>query len=451
MNNMRRVSQVVFAASLTLLAGHSAMAAGLLDAYLAAQRNDPTLRAARFEREAGQLARPIARAGLLPNVSLSSSRSTNSGDRSLAPGLPRQPLDYRSAQDVLSLRQPLFNYESYVRYQQGGVQAEYSDAVFNRKEGELAVRLALAYFDLLLVGEKLAFSDAEVVSLTDQVKLAQRRNTAGEGTLTEIAESGARLAIAEASRADALDQMAVARRALEDMTGQPVAELWVLKKSFVPVSVVPDNVDDWIAQALDKSPEIIAQRKLLDSATLDVDRNRAGHMPRVDFVASLSKTDSESLNTLNQRASVRSLGVQLTVPLFAGFGVTAQTEQAVANRERAAAELDATTGKVQLEVRRWFLAARTGITKVQAYTRAVDASMVAVEGSRRGMSAGIRTNTDVLDAQRTLYSALRDRAQARYEFLTSTLRLKAAAGTLTNQDIAGTDLLLEPGIAASAR
>ena len=40
--------------------------------------------------------------------------------------------------------------------------------------------------------------------------------------------------------------------------------------------------------------------------------------------------------------------------------------------------------------------------------------MVAVEGSRRGMSAGIRTNTDVLDAQRTLYSALRDRAQARY-------------------------------------
>ena len=77
--------------------------------------------------------------------------------------------------------------------------------------------------------------------------------------------------------------------------------------------------------------------------------------------------------------------------------------------------------------------------------------MVAVEGSRRGMSAGICTNTDVLDAQRTLYSALRDRAQALYEFLTSTLRLKAAAGSLTNQDIAGTDLLLEPGIAASAR
>ena len=75
--------------------------------------------------------------------------------------------------------------------------------------------------------------------------------------------------------------------------------------------------------------------------------------------------------------------------------------------------------------------------------------MVAVEGSRRGMAAGIRTNPDVLDAQRTLYSALRDRAQARYEFLTSTLRPKAAAGTLANQDIAGTDLLLEPGIAAT--
>lgn len=437
-------------ACLLMLLTAGAPAASLLDAYQSAVLNDPTLKAARYERQAGQLALPIARAALLPNISFSSSRSTNSGNRSLAPGLPRQALDYRSAQDVLSLRQTLFNYESYVRYQQGAVQAEYSAAVYSKKEADLAVRVAAAYFDLLLAGEKLAFADAEVTAFGDQRTLAQRRNSAGEGTVTEIAESGARLAIAEANRADVLDQMSVARRVLEDITGTPATDLRVLKASFTPAGVQPADLEQWAATALEQSPDIVVQRKLLESARLEVERNRAGHMPRLDLVVSLSKTDSDTLNTLNQQATVRSAGVQLTVPLFAGFGVSAQIAQALANHERAAAELDATVSKVQLEVRRWFLATRTGATKVVAYERAVDAGRVAVEGTRRGMTAGIRTNTDALDAQRLLFSALRDRAQARYEFLTSMLKLKAAAGSLTADDVTQVDQLLEPALASSA-
>lgn len=432
-----------FAACMILMLSVDASAASLMEAYQAALLNDPTLRAARHERDAGQQALPIARAGLLPNVSFSSSRLNNSGDRSLAPGAPSQPLDYRSVQDAISLRQPLFNLDSFLRYRQGGVQSDYSEAVFSKKEGELAIRVASAYFDLLLAAEKLAFSNAEVASFSDQQKLAQRRNSAGEGTVTEIAETSARLAIAEANRADAIDLMSVAKAALEQMTGQPMDAFRALKWDLAPLEVQPASADEWASIALERSPEIAAQRKLLESADLDIDRIRSGHLPRLDFVASVNRTESDTLNTLDQRANVRSAGLQLTIPLFAGLSVVAQTKQAVANRERVAAELDAVINKVQLDVRRWFLATRTGEIKVAAYERAVDASMVAVEGTRRGMAAGIRTNTDVLDAQRLLFSAQRDRAQVRYESFTSKLKLKGAAGSLSASDIIELDQMLE--------
>jgi outer membrane protein, protease secretion system len=426
------------------LTASTAAATGLLDAYQSALLNDPTLRAARHERDAGLQAPAIQRAPLLPNLSLFSSRSTNTGDRSFSAGVPNQSLDYRAAEDRLTLRQPLLYYEGYVRYQQSGVQAEYSEALFSKKEAELAIRVAIAYFDLLLANEKLALADAEVAAFTDQRRSAQRRNAAGEGTLIEVAETDARLGIAEANRADAVDQLAVARRTLEEMTGKPATDVRVLKRDFTTRGLQPANIDEWLAIALDKSPEIVAQRKLLEGARLDIDRTRSLHWPRLDFVASYSKTENDTLNTLNQQANVRSAGLQLTIPIFSGLGVVAQTRQAEANRERTASELDATISKVQLEVRRWFMAARTGAIKVAAYDRAVTSSTVTVDGTRRGMAAGVRTNTEVLDAQRLLFSVLRDRAQARYEHLTSMLKLKAAAGALSESDITEVDTQLEP-------
>ena len=426
-----------------LLSSMAASAAGLLETYQQALDNDPTLRAARYEREAGRMAPAIARAALLPNVSFSSSRSGNQGDRSLAPGAPTQDLKYRSAQDALSLRQALYNGEANVRYQQGLVQAEYSELVFLKKQDDLAIRVCGAYFDLLLAAEKLAFANAEVNAFNAQQTSAERRYTAGEGTVTEIAEASARGAIAEANRADATDLLLVARQALEAMTGQPALGLPVLKPGFAPSVLQPGSLDAWTALALAQNPDLAAQRKLVESTRLDIQRSRAGHLPRLDLVASVSKSTSDSLTTLNQQSTVRSLGVQLTIPLFSGLGVVSQTDQAQANLQRVEAELDASTLKVQLDLRRWFLATRTGITKVAAYDRAVESSRVAVEGTQRGMAAGIRTQTEVLDAERQYFSALRDRAQARYEFLNNRLKLKATAGALEAADIAEVDLLLE--------
>lgn len=428
-----------------LLSSSSAVfAAGLLDAYRAARQNDPAFRAARYERDAGQYAVDIGRAGLLPTLSITGSYAKNAGDRESTVVDVRQSLDYNDKQAAIVLRQPLFNYDSYVRYQQGGVQAAYSDAVFDRKEAEFASKLASAYFEVLLAQEKLTLTDAEIAAYGAQRELAQRLLRGGEGTVTEIAEAESRLQFARAGRAEALDRVAVTKRVLEGLTGKPMRDLWVLRKDFIPTGVEPRGLDEWTALAQDNSPEIRSRRKVLELSSLEVDRNRAGHLPQLDFVARAMKAENETISTLNQKSSIRTYGVQLNVPLFAGGRVNALTEQAVANRGRAQAELEVAVNEVLVEVERQFLAVETAISRVAAYNKAVSASQVAVTGTKRGMAAGIRTTTDVLDAERRMFVAERDLAQARYESLVNTLLLKATAGALSEQAIAEIEALLVP-------
>ncbi len=440
---MRKCLVRLTACSLALLSP-GVFATGLLDAYRAGRQNDPAFQAARFERDAGQYAIDIGRAGLLPTISITGSYSKNTGERESTTVDVTQDLDYYDKQAAITLRQPLFNYESYVRYQQGGVQAAYSNAVFDRKEAELASKVSTAYFEALLALERLTLADAEIAAYGAQRELAERLRRGGEGTITEIAEAESRLEFARAGRAEAIDRVAVTRRILEGMTGAPMRDLWVLRPDFIPTGIVPSQLDEWSALAQEHNPEIRARRKVVELAGLEVERARAGHLPQLDLVARAMKAENETISTLNQKSSINTVGVQLNIPLFAGGRVNALTGQAIANRGRSMAELDLASNEVMVEVKRQFLAVETGVGRVAAYRKAVDASIVAVEGTKRGMRAGIRTNTDVLDAERQMFFAKRDLAQARYEFLASTLLLKTAAGVLSEKDIAEIEALLVP-------
>ena len=129
--------------------------------------------------------------------------------------------------------------------------------------------------------------------------------------------------LARAGRADALDRVAVALRKLEGMTGQPMQPLWILHPDFMPTGVQPGRLDAWVALAQDHNPEIRSRRKAYELASLEVDRNRAGHMPQLDLVARSTRADNETISTLNQKSTINSVGVQLNIPLFAGGRVSA--------------------------------------------------------------------------------------------------------------------------------
>ncbi|MDQ1817523.1 TolC family outer membrane protein [Massilia sp. CCM 9210] len=428
----RRLKTVAAAAAM-LLASAGAGAINLQQAYQQALQNDPTYRAAFYENQSGKESAILGRAGLLPNVQANYNASKNRADIQ-TPTSVTEP-EYISRVSTIQLRQALFNVDAYARFKQGKAQAMLSDQMFSVRGQELLLRVIGAYFDALFTDEQVALIQAQRDAYMEQSAVNERLLKHGEGTRTDVLEVQARLELAEAQLIEAKDNQATARNALTGMVGGDIGNLVGLNDTFRMLPLAPTGVEEWKALALKQNPELAAQTIALEVAKQEILKARAGHAPRLDFVASYSKNTSETINTYNQESTVRAIGIQLNVPLYAGGAVNASSRQAVAGLERARADLQAKTDKALIEVSKQFSAVQSGTAKVNALNRAVESSNLLIKATEQSIKGGVRINLDLLNAQQQLFTAKRDLAQARYGYLLASLRLRAAAGTLGSDDV----------------
>ncbi len=383
--------------SSVLLSASSAQALGLLDAYQLAVRHDPTFQAALHERRAGSENRAIGRAGLLPSLRYDYNKARN--DSTVSQGDARVERDYRSYASTLSLEQPLFDYEAYARYRQGEAQALFADEQFRGRSQELAVRLFAAYSETLFAREQVVLAEAQRRALETQLAFNQRAFEEGEGTRTDLLETRARLSLTRAEEIAAGDRAAAARRTLEAMLGQALEnrELAAPIERFPALRLQPATFEGWRQVALQRSAELGAQRHALEAAAYEVERNRAGHLPRLSLYASSSKTHSASESTYEQKYDTDSVGLRLSLPLFEGGRVSAATRQAGDKYAQAQAELDAQVASVINDLHSQFDLTASSLAKVRAYEMAVAAAREQVTATRRSVAGGERVNRDVLD------------------------------------------------------
>jgi outer membrane protein len=137
------------------------------------------------------------------------------------------------------------------------------------------------------------------------------------------------------------------------------------------------------------------------------------------------------------------------MPLFSGGGIQAQVAESRAKRAKAQADLTAAQRQAALDARQAYSGVLSGVSQVQALETAVAAGQSAVKGNRIGYGLGIRINSDVLNAEQQLYSTMQDLEKARYDTLFQGLKLKAATGELSDQDLQAVNGLLAP-VAPSA-
>ena len=377
----------------------------------------------------------LGRSNLLPNIAASYSPSRNRADVTNTVTGGTDDRRYGALSAALQLRQPLFHPEGMARYRQGVAQTKGSDAQFAARSQELIVRVASAYTFAKYAEDQLALAVAQREALAEQRLTNQRLFLRGEGTRTDVVETQARFDLSVAQVLEANDNVTNSRNALAAMIGRDVTRLDELNDDFNVGQLVPGAFDDWRNIALSTNPELLARRHAVEVAREEANRHRAGHLPRVDLVASVGRTDSDTINTFNQKATVRSVGAQLTVPIYSGGAVTAAVSQAEANAERIQAELDAATAETTVELRKQFDLTASSAARHDAARAARDSGQLLLDATRRSVAAGQRINLDVLQAQQQLFDARRNLAQARYNYLLSQLRLRLAAGVLQLSDL----------------
>lgn len=404
----------------------------LLQAYEAALQEDASIRATRAATEGRRERIPQARAQLLPNLSASVSRNRNSLE-SITPDFQGRPFAadtrYSSGSQALTLRQPVFRLFQLADYYQAQAQVGEANAVLERELQNVAVRVSGAYFEALLTAEQLALVMAQKNAYATQLDAARKRLTAGAGTRTDIDEAQAALDLNRAQELEARQNVDFTRRQLQTLINRPINTLAVLDAQKMQlIDPTPNRVEDWIERAENSSPEIQSLKAQLEASQFEVKKAQAGHFPTLDAIAQWSRTNSDTVTSVNNRYNNKSIGLQLNVPIFAGGFVNSQVRQALAEQERVGQALEGLRRDLGIRLHREFRGVTEGVLRVRALEQAVRSSEQVVMSNRRSFEAGSRTLVDTLNAEQQKVSAQRDLAQARFVYLISRVRLNALTG-----------------------
>jgi outer membrane protein len=207
------------------------------------------------------------------------------------------------------------------------------------------------------------------------------------------------------------------------------------------------DIDDWAERAASGNLQAGIQRIAKTIADQEVERNRAGHYPTLDAVAGYSVNNNQNFGALQADMRTASIGLQLNLPIYQGGLTSSRVREAVANQEKARQDLEAAARDAGLSARQAYLNLESGVARVRALEQALVSSRAQLDSTKLGLSVGVRTNLDVLNAEQQVLSARRDLAGARYAWLLAGLSLKAAVGTLDLGDLVEIDHHLKPASA----
>ena len=416
-----------------------ALAADLMQVYRDALANDAKFSAARAQYEAGQEKVVQGRAGLLPQVGMDANTTWN--DANLKPIAARPIVEsYNSNGYGVQLTQPLFRWQNWVQFKQGELQTALADTQFGIARQDLVLRVAEAYFNVLNAQDALDAVTQLRMAAAEQLELAKTSFEVGTVTITDVHEAQSRFDLASAQEIAAQNQLEVARQTLAQVIGKQPEPLAGLREGVALQRPQPENIADWVAAAESGSFGVQAQQLAREIAAREVERARAGHLPTVDIVASHGVNNRPQPST--DRSEATTIGLQLNLPLYAGGRVSSVSREAAALRMKADADLEDARRSAALAARQSWLGVTSGMAQVKALEAARVSSLSALEANKLGYEVGVRINIDVLNAQTQLADTLQQLSRARYDTLLAQLRLKAAAGTLGEDDVAAINALL---------
>jgi outer membrane protein len=420
--------------------------ADLMAVYRDAVAYDAQYASARASLEAGREKLPQGRTGLLPTIGLAASTTWNDIDttRRVA-GATETNTKYNNNGWTVTLSQPLFRWQNWVAYTQSELAVVQAEAQFGLARQELIVRAAQAYFDVLLAQDKLATAQAQKVAIAESLESAKRKFEVGTATITDTHQAQAKFDLTSAQEIAADNDLIVKRQMLRSVIGKEPEGLKNLKPGALLARPQPDDINKWVEMAESTSASVKIYQALYEIAVREVEKQRAGHYPTLDLVATRGRSSATNSTTLGvgSDSNASTIGLQLSIPIFAGGGVVSKDREAVALKEKAGADLDNARRTAAFNARQAYLGVTSGLSLVKAYEAALTSSQSLLDSTKLGYEVGVSINIEVLDAQSQLSETRQNLAKARLDTLAALLKLKAAAGSLSEDDVAAINALLD--------
>jgi outer membrane protein len=424
-------------AALAVFVSHavSAHAGDLLETVQQTLGYDAEVKQARAGFDAAKQAIPIARAALLPQISGGWGRAYNSIKMD---GFPNQ--HYWQNGWTVQATQPIFDWSKWTAYRQADFVAAQGTVQLAAAEQTSMMRAIGAYFDELAAEDELKRTNDYLAAIDVQRDQVRRKRAAGEATLIDSQDVDVARAQAQIQQMDAQQDLTIKRRTVQQLSGQPFSPLASLPAAAPLPGVEPENPDVWGDQA--KASGYDVQSKQLDwkIAQMDTKRARAAHYPVVQLTGTY--TPAGAASGYSRPTTTTTAMLQVVIPISSGGEIQARIGQSAALEEKAQQAVESASVKAEGDARDSYTRYLKARVRSASLAQLVVTSRDTLAATELGFKVGSRTQVDVLRALDTLYTTQRDLMRSRYEAIVSLLQLKAAAATLTMDDVAQANALL---------
>jgi|TARA_B110000003_G_scaffold186489_1_gene185410 outer membrane protein len=424
-------------------------AENILEIYNEALENDPTYRSAEYSYLADKEIVVQGRAALLPSITLSGSTNWNEYYQN---DVLQQ--EYNSFSKSARITQPLFRLDTWFNFKRSKSLTNAAEADFAYEQQSLLLRTAELYFGVLRAIDNLNAAISEEKAIKKQLDQAQQRFEVGLSAITGVQEAQLAFDLSKAARISTEGNLFSAREALNALIGREIFSLNELGDDLNVSSPYPNSKEEWVELALKNNYQLKASYLRKDAAKNNARNAASNHLPKIDIVGSGSDSETNQFNyegfEINGQGipipavtGRRNYAIQMSVPIFQGGAVSSRRKQAYSQYNQADENSLFTERRVIQEVRSQFSNVATLVANVTAQKQAVISATSALEATQVGYKVGTRNVVDLLQAEKNLYSAEKNLANAKYDYILANLRLALAAGTISPSDIVDINNLLK--------
>ncbi len=400
----------------------------LEDFFTAAIEFSPRLRIAEEGFNIGSARRRAANGRLLPQFTARGSVSDNRQDTSF------QTQSFDGQRYSLQLSQVLFNWQAFSARSAAYLVEDQLEAEYYSELGNLLTEVAEKYFNVLQADDALSSIASELDAVSNQLNQIQSLYNRQMTQITDLYQAQASLAAVEAEQLQLQTQLALAEEALYSVSGISSYDLYRLKDELT-IPPLENSIAYWVNQAEKNNHQIRAKEFAVRAADKRVDERRGAYMPQVSLIAQRQNSNLGFDNALITETDTTYLGLDVTIPLYAGGSNRAAVSEASSQFRIAESELRQTQLDASAQVRSAYLQVQSAETLIAAAQKLVESTTLSSTAMQRGFELGAVTSVDVLNALRDQFRAERDLQRTRYDHVKFLLLLKRETGLLSADDL----------------
>jgi outer membrane protein len=412
----------------SLAARHDGIGQTLEDFFLASLDYSPRLKIAEERMNIGEAQREAANGRLMPQVSANSSISGNRQQRAFGTD------EYHGERMSLQVQQILFDWGTFKRRSQAYLQENQFEAEYYAELAALLADVSILYLDVLQAQDALNSSQSELEAVSTQLQQIERMHEMQLVQITDLYEAQARKSAVQAEQVLLQSELTLAQESLRAASGLALGDLYTLGDE-AELPPIDGTLEEWIQRARENNQVIQSRRLAVNIANDQISEQRGNYMPQVSLVMQQQRSDLGFDNAAINRTDTGYVGLNVSMPLFAGGSNRAAVKEAVSRHSIAQHELRQTNLDIEDQTRNAYLRLQAAERQVVAAESLLESRQISTRARRRGFELGTVTSVDVLDAVRDEFIAERDLQQVRYDYLRLSLQLQRDAGTLDAEDL----------------